>query len=402
MKDKFKRGLKTLNVVLFSLLFLVLLKYFVGTMTNTRVLIADAMHSLSDLVALLVVYIGIKFASKKPDDRFRYGYYKAETIAAFIISLFIMFVGLEIVLEGLFEKQEIISNAIIAFFVAIISAGFSLFISKFEKNIAKELNLQSLDATSDESYADFLSSVGVAIAILLDMFGITVFDKLVTIALGFIIIKVGLENLRESIYSLMDVSPKGIEENVKKTIEKYAELKDLKLRKSGPFIFGECIIFLDSDLDLEKAHEITENIEKEIYKKFPFIQNIVIHVEPKEKEKLNVLVPVDENGKVSDHFTRAHHFVIYEWNKGKYKKLKEYINNCKDIKIRASLYMGKYIKDVDVVVAKNMGEIIYSILKSKNIKILKAKYEDVEKNLKDLKNLKEFKKPHKGGDMIFV
>ena len=399
MKDKFKKGLKTLNIVLFSLLFLVLLKYFVGTMTNTRVLIADAMHSLSDLVALLVVYIGIKFASKKPDDRFKYGYYKAETIAAFIISLFIIFVGLEITLEGLFEKHEIISNAIIAFFVAIISAGFALIISKFEKKVAKELNLQSLDATSDESYADFLSSIGVAVAILFDMFGITILDKLVTILLGVMITKVGLENLKESIYSLMDVSPKDIEEDVKKIIQKYVELKDLKLRKSGPFIFGDCTIFLDPDLDLEKVHEITEKTEKIIYKKFPFIQNIVIHVEPKEKEKLNVLVPVEENGKINDHFTKAHYFVIYEWNKGVFRKLKEYENDCKNIKIRASLCMDKYLKDIDVVIAKNMGEIIYSILKSKNIKILKAKYDDVEKNLKDLKSLKEFKKPHKGGDL---
>ncbi len=399
---EFEKGLRTLNLVLLSLLFLVFMKYIVGTITNTQVLIADAMHSLSDLVALLVVYIGIKLATRKPDEKFKYGYYKAETIAAFLISIFIIFIGFEIVLSGLFEKHEQINNAIIAFVVALISSLFSLMISKYEKKVAEELNLQSLDATSDESYADFLSSIGVAIAILFDMFGITIVDKIVTVILGFIIMKVGLENLRDSLYSLMDVSPEDVEEKIKEIIKKYAELKELKLRKSGPFIFGECTIYLDPNLDVEEAHKITDKVEQEIYKKFPFVQNIIIHVEPKEKERFNVLVPVEKNGKISDHFTRADYFVVYKWEKGKYKKLKEYENDCKNVKIRASLCLEKYLKNVDVVIAKNMGEIVYSILRSKNIRILKAKYDDVEKNLEEFENLKVFEKPHKGGDLSAV
>jgi len=105
MDDKvridFKKGEKAAKYSGIINFLLAIIKGVVGFYSGSIALIADSIHSFSDIVTSLAVYIGLKLSSRKPDEMFPYGYYKIETLTSLIVSILIILTGFEIALESI-------------------------------------------------------------------------------------------------------------------------------------------------------------------------------------------------------------------------------------------------------------------------------------------------------------
>lgn len=384
-EDILKKGQKTAKIATIATIILALVKGAVGFFSGSILLIADAIHSAVDVLAIFSSWFGLKISQKKYSDKFPYGYYKAENFATLIASLFIFYAAYEIFVES-YAKIFIPSSLdmpLIALAVPLMSSLVSYFIAVYEDRVGREIKSQSLIANAQESKADVLSSLVIFGGILLSYFNIRYVESVVGTGLSLMIVKIGYQNAKIAIYSLMDASlDKDLEKNIKKTILQIKNIKDvsnLKLRQSGLFIFGEISIKLLENINVKRAHDISDLIENEVKAKFSEIESLSIHVEPYTLDTMKILLPIiEDNGmrsEIVDHFGRAKHFLFVSVKDKKI--ISHYIkeNIYTKEKIRAGLSSAKNILDekVNVLLTKKIGEISFHTLRDNFVDIYTVK-----------------------------
>jgi len=386
------------NAILVNLI-LSLLKGIIGFFSGSVALITDAVHTGADSITTFASWLGLKVAQKKPTEKFPYGYYKAETIATLFICIFVLYAGYELITESYSNlfTVSVIQIPIWALSISLIAAFSSFIIAKYEKKIGEKINSQSLIAISQDTRINALISLIVFIAILSTYFNVPYIEGGVGILISLLIFKVGIENGKNAIYSLMDVSPsQEIEGRIKKIINKIPgveSFEDLRLRRSGPFILGDVKVKMKKSLSVHRAHEISDNIENKIKKQISQIESFNIHIEPSKKERQKMVIPVDNNkglkSKVSNHFGRANYFIFIELDGKKINSHYFIKNKYKKKKLRAGLFfIGKVIikEEVDSLITKQIGAISFHTLRDHLIDVYLAKKDTVEKNIDDFVN----------------
>lgn len=139
IREESKNGENAVKRVSVAILFLSFIKFLVGILSGSVALISDAFHSISDFITSFSSWLGFRIAQRKPSEKFPYGYYKAETLVAFFISLFIVYVAIQLLLEGYtstFTKRSL-NLPLIALLMALISSVASFFIASYENRIEK-------------------------------------------------------------------------------------------------------------------------------------------------------------------------------------------------------------------------------------------------------------------------
>ena len=382
-KDELKRGEKVSALATIVTFFLAVIKLGVGLTLGSVLLIADGIHSTVDIFAIFTSWFGLKISQREPNQNFPFGYYKAENFATLIAVIFILYAGYEIILQSyksLFSEMNY-SLGFIILIVPLFSAIIAFFISFYEKKVGEEINSQSLIANAQESRADIFSSILVLIGIGLSIMGIKYITGIIGFVIALFIIKIGLENGKIALYSLMDANlDKKISKKVEKTILTIPGVKgvnNIKIRQSGVISFGEATIKINKSIDVNRAHKITEKIEKKIKKHYPQITSFLLHVEPEKENEQILMLPIAENNgldsKIINHFGRAKNFLFVSLDMKEKKILSWHIkeNLFKAKKIRAGLSVSKDImtEKPTVVILNQIGEIAYHTLRDNYIDI---------------------------------
>ncbi|MEA3398148.1 MAG: cation diffusion facilitator family transporter [Patescibacteria group bacterium] len=395
-----KKGQKTAKIATIATVFLALVKGIVGVLSGSILLIADAIHSAVDVVAIFSSWFGLKISQKKYNEKFPYGYYKAENFATLVVSFFIFFAAYEIFIESykkLFVSEQLVLP-VAALIVPLFSALLSYFIAVYEDRVGKEINSQSLIANAQESKIDVISSLVIFGGILLAYFNINYIESVIGAVLALMIIKIGFQNAKTAVYSLMDASlDLELEKSVKQAIlkiENVKEVSSLKLRQSGLFVFGEASVRLQESMNIKRAHEIVGSIEKKIRDEFAKIEVLTVRVKPYRSDIFKILVPITDNrgldSKIIDHFGRARNFLFATVKNKKitsfYVRENFYINQD----IRAGLLTAnKMLKEnISVVLVKKIGEISFHTLRDNLIDIYLAKNDMARQVIIDFINKK--------------
>ncbi len=310
LKERWALGSLILNLLLS------LLKLGAGVFTGSLALIAEAIHSFSDLVASIISLISVKLAAKKTKE-FPYGLYKLENIASIVISLFLFFASYEIIKEAFFSSEERTVKHIYVAIAVMVVAMISTFIySRLEIKAAKELNSPALMADAHHIWADFLSSVVVIVGLVGVIFGYNL-DKYAAAIVALFIIHSGWEIFSSGIKVLLDISLEKDEiEKIKKIIYSHpsvVEIKHIRGRAAGSFKFLD-IELLVHNYSLRETHKIVDDIEKKIRTEIPNIDSVFIHYEPVRQEGLRIAFLVDEKNKIKD-FSSAKKIVVVDVSK---------------------------------------------------------------------------------------
>jgi len=392
------KGQKVAATTTIITLALALVKGIIGYFTGSLVLVADAFHSGVDVIAKFASWFGLKIASRKASDTFPYGFYRAETLAALLVSVIIIYMAISILIEGIhkFLLPPEIEYTQLALSASLASATVAFFISRWEAKTAKTINSSSLKANADESRMDIYSSLVVFVTIILTSYHIPYIEGIITILLSILILIIGIKNGRIAIYGLMDaITDKNLKnnmENLLSNIEGVKEIKELKIRQSGPFLFGEVHISVDPVIDVERAHDISEHLEQEAKKAFPQLEFLTVHIEPYKGEIKKVLIPTSSEGglnaKVEQHFGRAPAFTIVYLNKGKiisYETIKNpFLKKPERAGLAAAKELTKY--GIDALIVKRIGEISFHTLKGHFIDIYNSKGDTVKEVIDNLLN----------------
>lgn len=409
--NRLKKGERVTYFAIASNLSLAFLKFLIGFISGSIALLSDAVHTASDSLTAFASWFGLRMSRRKADEKFPYGYYKAESLATLFISLLIIYAGFELIIESysrLFELPRI-EYPLLALFIPILSIISAFLLSRYELRVGREINAQSLIAIGKESRLDIFSSSLVFLAILSSSLNLRYVEGSVGIFISLLIFKVGIENLKDSLFSLMDITPgKEIEEKVKEIITSIAgveEFEGLKLRRAGPFIFGEVKIKVRKHLDVKRAHEVSDLIEKRVTEEVKDIDSFLIHIEPYETNLVKVAIPIKEDkgmsSEIDERFGKANKFFFGIVNKKRKEVETFYVkeNPYKEKSSKAGLATSNFLvkEKIDALITKRVGEISFHTLRDNLIDIYEASGEKVKDLLEDYiaGKLKRLEKPTK-------
>lgn len=272
---------------------LTVFKIFAGIIGHSTAMVADGLHSLSDLLSDIVVIVFVKISAKGRDKDHDYGHGKFETFATLIISLMLIVVAANLMSGGIGKIRlilsggEVSSPGIIALWAAVASIALKEILYHYTIIQGKALNSPMMIANAWHHRSDAFSSVGsllgIAGAIFLgDKF--VILDPITGCFISIFIFVMAVKMSVPAIKELLDVSlPDDVEakiEETAKTIPGVIDLHELKTRREGPGIIMEGHLVLNSEISLKEAHDISKKVEEALRKEFGSETQISLHLEP--------------------------------------------------------------------------------------------------------------------------
>ena len=356
-----KKGEEAARLSTIIVLALSILRGVVSIASGSIALLAGTIDSFSDVFSSVAVWVGLNIAKKKPTERFPYGYYKAETFALLMVSFILIASSILIMWDSFQKFFEVytISFSGIALLVAVLSAVVYYLLAKYKLAVGRKIGSQALISEGLHSKIDVYTSILVFAGIFLGAVGYPVGEALIGFIIGGYVLVRGLSFGKDATLVLMDVSPspqrvKEIRE-IAENVPGVNGTHEIRLRKSGPVFFGELHVELQDGLSLEKAHVISDEVERRIKEHFKDLELITVHVGLSHKEKMNIAIPIVEDKGLdslsSIHFGSAPYFIFIEIAAGQvvgfYVKKNE----------GAKLSRKKGIKAADLLVKEKVGAV---------------------------------------------
>jgi len=265
---------------------LVLLKLSVGIVAGSTALIADAIHSISDLFSDVVVYIGIRLSTRPADESHAYGHGKFETIGTTIVAVLLIASGLAIAWKsGLdFHQGKLNTPGYAVLIVAVVSIMSKEWLYQITKRAARRTGSSALAVNAWHHRSDALSSVAVLIGAIAGLSGWGHGDQMAAIVVGIMIILVGINALKGVLAELTESSISDVEQqSIIDTIERVQGVRSwhrLRTRLVGRDIFMDVHIRVDAGLSVPEGHAICHTVEKAVVSSLNRDANIVVHCEP--------------------------------------------------------------------------------------------------------------------------
>lgn len=290
---RLSRAVRVTKLAVFVNISLTVFKFAAGVLGGSAAMIADAVHSFSDLMTDFAVILGFRAAEKPEDSTHNYGHGKIETLAAVFVGLMLFAVGVEIFWSGLQKVFSVAGGAElsapgwIAFVAAVVSIFSKEGMFRYTINCARDLGSDALAANAWHQRSDAFSSVGTALgtggAILLGG-SWALLDPLAAVVLSFFIFKVAGEisykNINELLEASLDPETCCRIETLIRSTEGVVDCHKLKTRKIGNAVAADVHIEVDCKLNIVDAHEISTRVEEKLKEAYGNNGHFSIHVEP--------------------------------------------------------------------------------------------------------------------------
>lgn len=293
-KSSREKGIYKVTIVGSIVNFLLLVfKFFAGIAGHSAVMLADAVHSLSDFITDIVVIVFVRIAGKPEDKGHDYGHGKYETLATAIIGLLLLCVGFGIFWNGassiytFLRGGQLESPGVVALVAALVSIVSKEILYQYTVIQGKKLNSQAVIANAWHHRSDALSSIGTAIgiggAILLGDHW-RVLDPVAAVVVSFFIMKVSVRLLIPCVDELLEKSlPEDVEKEIEQTVLSFPGVSQphhLRTRRIGNYYAIELHVRMDGKITLEEAHSTATAIENKLKEMFGKGTHVGIHVEP--------------------------------------------------------------------------------------------------------------------------
>lgn len=287
MENRYEEAEKVTILSIIWNIILTIIKVLAGLLGKSNAMVADGLHSASDIISSIGVLIGNKIAKTPNDKEHNYGHEKAETLVSFLLSMLLIFVSIKISLGGinsLFHLDTVQIPTILPLIVSVISIGIKEYQYRITIKVAKKINSPSLKADAWHHRSDALSSVAAFIGVGGSLLGFKALDPIATVIVGLFVAKVGFNILKDASNELMDYSIDEDEEkkilNIAKNTKGVLNIGDLKTRKHGSMAYVDLTICVNKDLTVIEGHEIAHNLEVSILENIKIVKGITVHVEP--------------------------------------------------------------------------------------------------------------------------
>ncbi len=262
-------------------------KLFAGIFGRSGAMISDAVHSLSDVFATLIAYIGVRLSKQPEDEEHPFGHERLECVASLILGLILAGTGIGIGYAG-FQKLITPSTLEIPTMLPLVAAVVSIVVKEvmyhYTMHFAKVMDSPAFKADAWHHRSDALSSVGSFAGIGLAKLGFPIMDPIAGLIICVCILKVAVEITNDAFIKMLDTSGgKEFEATLKAFVEKQdgvVQVDLLRTRQFGNKIYVDLEIAVDRSISLIDAHDIAERVHENVEKEYANVKHVMIHVNP--------------------------------------------------------------------------------------------------------------------------
>ena len=278
----FKDGERIAGLSVWTLLAVGIAELVFSSLTGSIALFADGVDSISDAVVSFFVWTGLRFVRKKPSRRFQYGYYKVESLTALATAIALVGFSAFIFARAYraFIDPQPVNLPIVALVVTFAAGLLSLYRALQMRNVANRNNILSLKVDARNAIKDTTSSFVAFGSILLASLGIYHADAIGGMLVGVYILTVAYVAIKESSLVLLDAFHEPeLTREIENLIRSRADVKDireLRLRRAGPFIVGVIEVVVDGNMSLNQAHEVVTQIENSVKSRIAGLRRLLV------------------------------------------------------------------------------------------------------------------------------
>ncbi len=263
------------------------LKLYTWYISDSIALLSDALESIVNILASVMMYWSIRVSEKPPDESHPYGHQKVENISCAVEGVLVIFAALLIAQAAysrINEPVELISLNTAMILSLIATAGNGI-LSWVLMRSSEETGSVALEGDAKHLLSDVVSSGGVVLGLFVGQtLKMPILDPLMALIVSALVLRMGAGMVYGASRGLMDESSPETEEKIKAVMDRhqhrFVDYHDLKTRKSGDVVYAELHLSLDGAMSVQESHDFTDHLEKDLSEEVPNVV-ITIHVEPK-------------------------------------------------------------------------------------------------------------------------
>ncbi len=272
-------------------LLLAVTKLIAGVLGHSQALVADGIHSLSDLASDFVVLAAAKIASTEADEDHPYGHARFETVATIVLGVLLLLAAAGVVIdavERIANPEQLLEPGYLALSAALVSILVNEWMYRYSLRAAKEVTSDLMRANAWHHRSDALSSVIAFAGIAGTMAGFPMLDALGAIGVALLIAKIGWSLAWTAIKELVDtgVDPdrlRAIADTIT-AVEGVESFHELRTRRMGQQVLIEAHVLVDSEMTVSEGHMIADRVEDKLLSEHEEIRQALIHVDPEDDE----------------------------------------------------------------------------------------------------------------------
>ena len=258
----------------------------VGIISMSSALIADALHSGSDIATTVVVLYSMRIATLPPDPEHPYGHGRAESIGAKVLSVILVVVGLSMgtsSIRQLWAGTYVIPGRL-ALWAIVLSIVVKEGMYRYTVAVGQKINSTALIADALHHRSDAFSSVAAFLGVIGARLGYPIFDPLAAAVVAVFIVKMGVEVFQSSLDELMDAQVYG---NLIEEVHQYAtgipgveHVDDVRIRRYGSQYVVDLKVSVNRYLTVKEGHEIAAQVKGTLRGSLPTVDDVLVHVNP--------------------------------------------------------------------------------------------------------------------------
>lgn len=301
-EQRTRSGALAVNLGLAANILLAGLKTSIGILGNSPALLADGVNSTSDVAAYLVVAVFMRLSHKPADREHPYGHTQLESIAALVVGAFVITTAIAIFWDAvntIYEQAigEIASvpAAPIALYVALFTVALKIVLTVYTRRLGERAASPAVMALAHDHRNDVFSAAAASLGIFLGRLGYTWVDPLAGALVALVILRTGVQILRESASELMDTVPGEELENLVRQVAaespRVQHLEAVHAHRFGPYLALNLTIGLDGSMTVAEGDQVATDLERRLADRVEFLRFIHIHFHPARQRSPEPVAP---------------------------------------------------------------------------------------------------------------
>ena len=286
-----RKGILAVNMGLVVNIFLAALKTSIGVLGHSPALLADGINSTSDVVYGIVVSVFIRLAGKPPDEEHPYGHDQMESVAAVVVGSFVMTTAIAIFWDAVNNVYDLLAGqgdfsgaAVAALWVALLTVTLKLGLTIWTQQIGQQTQNAAVLALAQDHRNDIFSALAATIGIFFGRMGYPWVDPLAGTLVALIILRTGIDILRESTADLMDTVPgQALAQRITELllpIPGVKQIEEVHAHRFGPYLVVNVTIGVDGSLSVAEGDKISIQVERTLIEHIEFMRRVHVHYHP--------------------------------------------------------------------------------------------------------------------------
>jgi cation diffusion facilitator family transporter len=267
---------------------LVVIKGAIGLVAGSSALVADAVHSLSDLASDIVALFGLRAAAKPPDEDHPYGHGRFETLAAIVLAVILLGVAVGIAWDAWGRFDAPTEPATMAVWAAALGIVVKEALYHVTVRVGRRHNSPLVLANAWHHRSDALSSVAVLAGIAGARMGFPILDPVAAVVVAALIAKMAMEILRAAVHEITDATlQRGMLEELSAGIgglPGVVNLHELRARRMGSRVLVDLHVEVDGSTTVSDGHQVAERVRQFVFESSREVSDVLVHVDPEPDE----------------------------------------------------------------------------------------------------------------------